>query len=103
MAQFDVYPNPLEELRATHPYVVQVQSHFLKRPAAVMAVPLAPLDNPQHATVLNPKLEVAGQAFVLETLAIGSFEPGELRSPLTNLGQDAQAIWDALDYALHGC
>ena len=51
MAQFDVYPNPLEELRATHPYVVQVQSHFLKRPAAVMAVPLAPLDNPQHATV----------------------------------------------------
>ena len=62
-----------------------------------------PLDNPQHATVLNPKLEVAGQAFVLETLAIGSFEPGELRSPLTNLGQDAQAIWDALDYAMHGC
>ena len=79
------------------------QSHFLKRPVAVMAVPLAPLDNPQHATVLNPKLEVAGQAFVLETLAIGSFEPGELRSPLTNLGQDAQAIWDALDYAMHGC
>lgn len=42
MAQFDVYPHPLEELRATHPYVVQVQSHFLKRPVAVMAVPLAP-------------------------------------------------------------
>lgn len=52
--------------------------------------------------MLNPKLEVAGQAYVLETLAIGSFEPGELRSPLTNLGQDAQTIWDALDYALHG-
>jgi len=102
MAQFDVYPHPLEELRATHPYVVQVQSHFLKRPVAVMAVPLAPLDNPQHATVLNPMLEVAGQAFVLETLAIGSFEPGELRSPLTHLGQNAQAIRDALDFALHG-
>lgn len=102
MAQFDVYPNPLEELRATHPYVVQVQSHFLKRPVAVMAVPLAPLEAQRHATVLNPMLEVAGHNFVLETLAIGSFEPGELRSPLTNLGQDAQAIWDALDFALHG-
>ncbi len=102
MAQFDVYPNPVEELRATHPYVVQVQSHFLKRPVAVMAVPLAPLEAQRHATVLNPMLEVAGQAFVLETLAIGSFEPGELRSPLTNLGRDAQAIWNALDFALHG-
>ena len=102
MAQYDVYPHPLDELRATHPYVVQVQSHFLKRPVAVMAVPLAPLDTPQHATVLNPLLEVAGQPYVLETLAIGSFEPGELRSPLANISQDAQAIWDALDYALHG-
>lgn len=102
MAQFDVYPHPLEELRGTHPYVVQVQSHFLKRPVAVLAVPLAPLDTPQHASVLNPMLEVTGQLFVLETLAIGSFEPGELRNPLTNISQDAQAIWDALDYALHG-
>lgn len=102
MAQFDVYPHPLEELRDTHPYVVQVQSHFLKRPVAVMTVALAPLDNQRHATVLNPMLKVAGHAFVLETLAIGSFEPGELRSPLTNIGHDAQAIWDALDFALHG-
>lgn len=102
MAQFDVYPHPLEELRDTHPYVVQVQSHFLKRPVAVMTVPLAPLDNQRHATVLNPMLKVAGHAFVLETLAIGSFEPGELRSPLTNIGHDAQVIWDALDFALHG-
>jgi hypothetical protein len=102
MAQFDVYQHPLEELRTTHPYVVQVQSHFLKRPVAVMVIPLAPMDTQRNATVLNPILEVAGQAFLLETLAIGSFEPGELRSPLTNLGQDAQTIWDALDYALHG-
>jgi hypothetical protein len=102
MAQFDVYPHPLEELRGTHPYVVQVQSHFLQRPVAVVAVPLARLDTPKHATILNPMLVVAGQAFVLETLAIGSFEPGELRGPLANLGQDAQAIWDALDFALHG-
>lgn len=50
MAQFDVYPHPLEELRSTHPYVVQVQSHFLKRPVAVMVIPLAPMDthNPKN-------------------------------------------------------
>lgn len=102
MAQFDVYPNPLEDMRDTHPYVVQVQSHFLQRPAAVMVVPLAVLDSPHHATVLNPMLEVAGKVFLLETLAIASFEPGELRSPLANISSDAQTIWDALDFALHG-
>ena len=29
MAQFDVYPNPVEEMRDSHPYVVQIQSAFL--------------------------------------------------------------------------
>jgi hypothetical protein len=32
MAQFDVYPNPVEELRESHPFVVGIQSNFLKRP-----------------------------------------------------------------------
>jgi hypothetical protein len=39
---------------------------------------------------------------VLETLAIASFEPGELRRRVANLSGDAQAVWDALDYAFHG-
>ena len=102
MAQFDVYPQPLEELRGTHPYVVQVQSDFLKRPVAVMAVALAYPQTSADATVLNPLVQIAGEALVLETLAIASYEPGELRRPVANLSLDAQAIWSALDYALHG-
>jgi len=102
MAQFDVYAQPLDELRSTHPYVVQVQSDFLKRPIAVMAVALAYPQTRADATLLNPLVEVAGEAMLLETLAIASYEPGELRRPLANLSRDAQAIWNALDYALHG-
>ena len=102
MAQFDVYPQPLEELRGTHPYVVQVQSDFLKRPVAIMAVALAYPQTTADATVLNPLVQIAGEALVLETLAIASYEPGELRRPVANLSLDAQAIWSALDYALHG-
>jgi hypothetical protein len=103
MAQFDVYPNPLEALRASHPYLLEVQSNFLKHPVAVIAIPLARVEAASDkASALNPRLEVAQEALVLETLAIGSFEPGELRGPVANLNRDAQAIWDALDFALHG-
>ena len=103
MAQFDVFPNPVEEMRASHPYVLEIQSNFLKRPIALIGVPLARLvPGSQAVTVLNPQLEVAGEALVLETLAIASFEPGELRRRVSNLSDDAQAVWDALDFALHG-
>jgi hypothetical protein len=103
MAQFDVYPNPVEELRDSHPYVVGIQSSFLKRPIAVITMALAHTDaQKEPANRLNPRVNVAGETFVLETLAITSFEPSDLRRPIANLRDQASAIWDALDYALHG-
>ena len=103
MAQFDVYPNPVEALRDSHPFVLCIQSNFLKRPAAVITVALARPGAPaEPATALNPWLRVAGETLVLETLAIASFEPGDLRRPVANLQADAEAIWGALDFALHG-
>ncbi len=103
MAQFDVYPNPVEELRDSHPFVLCIQSSLLQRPVAVITVALARPNVPIEAsTTLNPWLKVAGEMLVLETLAITSFEPSDLRRPVANLEADAQAIWDALDYALHG-
>lgn len=96
MAQFDVFPNPMEELRASHPFVVEIQSNFLRRPVALIAIPLARLaPGSAGVAVLNPRLEVAGEVLVLETLAIGSYEPGELRQAVANLRGDAQAVWDA--------
>ena len=103
MAQFDVYPNPVEDLRPSHPYVVQIQSGFLKRPVAVIAVPLGRLAPGSAAVaVLNPRFAVAGETVLLETLGVASFEPADLRRPVANLRADADAIWSALDYALHG-
>lgn len=103
MAQFDVYPNPVEDLRDSHPFVVSIQNNLLKRPAAVITVALARPDvGKESSSTLNPWLSVAGERLVLETLALTSFEPGDLRRPVANLQADAEAIWDALDYALHG-
>lgn len=103
MAQFDVYPHPIEELRESHPYVVQIQSGFLTCPIAIITVPLALLDPGSDAVaILNPCFDIAGDKLVLETLGMASFEPGDLRRPVGNLRGDADAIWSALDYALHG-
>ena len=103
MAQFAVFPNPLEALRATHPWVVEVQSRLLKHPVALIGIPLARLEPGTTAVAtLNPRLHVEGEPYVLETLAIGSYEPGDLRGSIANLYDQANAIWDALDFALHG-
>jgi toxin CcdB len=103
MAQFDVYSNPVEELHASHPYVVGIQSNFLKRPVGVITVSLARPDTLRDpATTLNPWLNVTGETLVLETLAITLFEPSDLRRPVANLQADAAAIWDALDFAPPG-
>ncbi|MGB4116057.1 MAG: CcdB family protein [Polaromonas sp.] len=103
MAQFDVYPHPVKEMRDSYPYVLQIQSAFLKRPIGIITVPLAFLEPGSGAVaILNPRFEIAGATVVLETLATVSFEPGDLRRPVANLRSDADAIWSALDYALHG-
>jgi len=103
MAQFDVYPNPLEELRDIQPYVLQIQSDFVRSAEARITIPLARIqaDVPPMSR-LNPELSIGGQSLMLDTLHIVSFEPSDLRHPVANLQSQAQVIWDALEYALHG-
>jgi hypothetical protein len=83
--------------------VIEIQGNLLKRPVALIVIPLARLAQGSEAvTLLNPSLAVGDESLVLETLAITSFQPGELRGPVANLSQHASVIRDALDFALHG-
>ncbi len=103
MAQFDVYPHPLEEMRDIHPYVLQIQSDFVRSPEARVTIPLArPQADTPPMSRLNPELTVGDEPLMLDTLHIVSFEPSDLRRSVANLANQAQTIWDALDYALHG-
>lgn len=103
MAQFDVYPHPLEEMRDIHPYVLQIQSDFIRSPEARLTIPLArPSSDTPPMSRLNPQLAMGDEPLILDTLHLVSFEPNDLRRPVANLQADAPAIWDALGYALHG-
>ena len=103
MAQFDVYRHPVSELREEQPYLMELQSSFVNSPEARIVIPLARLTvGAKPMSNLNPELEVQGELLVLDTLYITSYEPSDLRRPVANLRNDADAIWSALDYALHG-
>ena len=103
MAQFDVYPHPIEELRSIYPFVVQVQSDFLRAPEARITLPLTtPSVEAPPMSRLNPKINLSDTVFILDTLHIVAYEPSDLRRPIANLRDQADVIWDALDYALHG-
>ncbi len=103
MAQFDVFPHPVEAMRDDHPYVLVIQSSLIRSPDAYITIPLTRLavDTPPMSR-LNPRVQVGDEILVLDTLLISSFDPGELRRRVTNLQSEAQTIWDALDFALHG-
>ena len=93
MAQFDVFRNPVAALHGTHPWVVEIQSDRLRRPMGQIGIPLARLERgTAPVRTLSPPIEIAGELCVLETLAISSFEPGELRDRVANLSAKATAI-----------
>ena len=103
MAQFDVYRNPIDELRDAQPYVMQLQSGHLRGPVACLTIPLVRAQaGVTPMARLNPAMQVEGVTLLLDTLFLTSFEPSDLRRPVANLAQEADAIWVALDYALHG-
>lgn len=67
------------------------------------AIPLARMDEGSSPIRrLNPRVDIAGEPLVLETLSIGSYEPVNLRRPVANLQVKAAEIRDALEFALHG-
>ena len=103
VAQYDVYPHPVEELRPDQPYVVEVQSSFIKSPGARITIPLSRLQpGASPMSRLNPRVEIAGEELVLDTLFMSSYDPADLRRVQANLRAEANAIWAAIDYALHG-
>ena len=102
MLQFDIYPHPVEEWRSQSPYVVDIQSDLVRGVRNRLTIPLTHIDVESPGKWPAPIVNVAGVALFLDTLGIAAFPISELRGSVTSLRADADAIWLALDYALHG-
>jgi toxin CcdB len=103
MARYDVYANPDAQDVATTPFLLDVQNNFLEIDTRVV-VPLHDASSFRSASVrdLNPQLNVQGQAFVMNTTAIGAIPAGDLRRPLASLANQSAVIQEALDTLFGG-
>ncbi|MES2362308.1 MAG: CcdB family protein [Pseudomonadota bacterium] len=102
MAQFDVYPNPVQEWRDQSPYVVDIQSDFVRGVRNRLTIPLTHVWVEAPTERLAPVVEVEGEALFLDTLGVLAFASADLRGAVSSLRGAAPRIWAAIDYALHG-
>jgi hypothetical protein len=102
MPQFDIYPHPVEEWRSQSPYVVDIQSDHVRSVRNRLTIPLTHIGIESPGPRLSPIVQVAGVPLFIDTLGVAAFPLGDLRGAVANLRSDADAIWSALDYALHG-
>ena len=103
--RYDVYVNPIEELRDLFPCVVEIQSDRLYAFSERVCLPLARPDVfPGMTDRLNPAVSVVGHetSLRLHPLGIAVFHQRELRTRLDNLGRDAFTIDSAVDFLLRG-
>jgi hypothetical protein len=102
MAQFDVYLHPVEEWRKLTPYVVDVQSSWVSQSELRLTVPLLRKQLGPTSSRLYPLLTVQGETLVFDTLSLVAYPAQDLRGLVVSLRGEADAIFSALDYALHG-
>ncbi len=103
MAQYIAYRNPIRELRAQIPYVLDVQTDFLHGLATRVVAPLL-LKGPElhEAQRLNPLFEIDGQWHMMDTANLRAVQSTLLRERVADLREHRLAISDALDFLLNG-
>lgn len=102
MARLDVYANPDASERRHTPYFLDVQNDYIDHIETRVVIPLRreAVFGPR-ARDLHPLLQVAGDAVVLDTAAIGAVPLSELRKTVGQLRESRAEIQNALD-ALFG-
>lgn len=98
MARFDVFRHPDTVLRKSTPYLLDLQNNYISGLETRVVVPMRPaklFGTPMRD--LNPSFEIDGMKVVLDTAALAAFPVAELRTPVTNLQTQSDAIVDALD------
>ncbi len=98
MPRFDVYANPDPSDRQVVPFFLDVQNDFLGGLHTRVVVPLYARSHFEaRVRNLNPELQAAGKAVVMDPASIGALPITDLRRPVDNLARFQDQIQDALD------
>ena len=98
MARFDVYPNPYAAERVHTPYLLDVQNDHLGPLGTRVVIPLRSTQGyGTPARGLNPLLDIAGTALVLDTAALAPVPAAMLKAAAHRADAWRDDIQDALD------
>jgi toxin CcdB len=102
VARYDLYANPSVRERPHTPFLLDVQNDFIDAIASRVVIPVRDAASfGPRARLLNPLVEINGEAYVLDSAALGAIARSELRQPVGNLRAQQPLVAEALD-ALFG-
>lgn len=103
MAQFDVHPNPVLEMRDGAPFVLDLQSNQLAALPTRIVAPLARLDGTlKLVRNLNPLVEVKGESLAVMPHLAAALPAKVLEPPIASLEARRHDIVAALDFLFTG-
>lgn len=101
--QFTVFANGNERTRAAVPYLLDVQSDLVAKAATCVVVPLiSPERAGRPVERLMPTFEIAGEAWVMDTLQLAGVPRRILGGAVADLAHERTRILAALDMLVSG-
>lgn len=104
MPQFDVYANPYPAMRASTPFLVDVQSGLIDALPTRLVMPLSRVGAAQMPLPRNlcPVVEVDGEPLALMPHLAAPIAKRLLRRPVLSIAHRAHDVSAALDAAISG-
>lgn len=102
LKQFDVFPNPKPERRATHPFLIVLQSDRMPRLRTRVVAPLVPLMKIAGWERLMPEVVVQKNRYVISVHDLGAIPASVMLAPVANLEEYRYQIVRAIDLVFTG-
>jgi toxin CcdB len=103
MSQFDVFVNPIAEIRRAYPFVVVLQSDFVRDVRDPIVAPVVPRQSlSKIAGRLAPIVAFDGSEHVVLVPALMSVPARDLTRPQGSLASARSEVMAAIDYLFFG-
>ena len=104
MPQFDVFRNPSTATRKHFPYLVDIQSPYLKELATRIVIPLgkASLFKDTAMKGLTPEVTFQDEHLLLLAPQVSAISKKQLKAPIGSLSHIRDDLLNALDFAIFG-
>jgi toxin CcdB len=103
MSRFCVYVNKNKPTQNNIPYMLDVQADTLQKLQTVVCIPLVAPTSIMPISLLNPKILIDDQPYVLMTQAMSAIARQQLGKQVKDCNPNSYQIVAALDFLLSGC